>query len=290
MRMHDGLRTSLLPPVRMFLSLFLATSVRSMGTSFGRRRRQQPPQPQQRQLGQQAPRRGSRSMNGTTAIALDVNRRFLSELNAATRRSKEVDELKFQVDRLTTENSRLRSELKMQKSTCAKLIQERNGFGERAALVEKDKDKMQNMFKMYRESKEKEVQDLLRAKRELEERLAKLGGVVGEEMAPATSPQRESTSDLFSNPGQLPGEWWLGHFDGFEMMGGSGATGGGGGIQSAFSTGRGPELARAFTDVDGPFTNVSKSELVSEWGVLCCYVFFFKLIGVWLLCLLRDCS
>eukprot|EP00118_Oscarella_pearsei_P007168 m.34072 g.34072 ORF g.34072 m.34072 type:complete len:1310 (+) comp31945_c0_seq3:122-4051(+) len=210
------------------------TSVRSMG-SFSKVRRRG---------------HSTHSMNG----GADVDKKFFRELEAS--RGKEIDGLKGQIERLKNENNRLRTELKMQKVACSKLIEERDSYMraeerafQRAALIEKDKDKMQNMFKMYRESKEKEVQDLLRAKRELEGKLQKMGNL-GEDLPPA-SPQQENTSDLFSNGGQ-PGEWWSAQFDGSEL-----------GIQPVLEAGRGPEFAQALLEVNGPFTNVSKV----DWSV-----------------------
>ena len=120
---------------------------------------------------------------------------------------------------------------------------------ERVAAVEREKDKIQNLFKMYRESKEKELQDLLKAKRDLETKLQKLHSskpILGEELNLASgTPQRGSSSDLFSNH---PGEWWL-PLDITELP------------NQLVSTVRGPELAQALMEADGPFTNVSKSKL-----------------------------
>lgn len=193
---------------------------------------------------------GSGEKNG------EIDKHFLRELEA--HKLKEFHELRLANERLEEDNRRLRLELKMQTSTASKLREERHNClqseaqaCERAAALEREKDKIQNLFKMYRESKEKELQDLLRAKRELESKLQKLHSskpMLGDDLnLTSGTPQRGSSSDLFSNH---PGEWWA-PLDVAELS------------SQPMNTVRGPELAQALMEADGPFTNVSKSKLTS---------------------------
>jgi nephrocystin-3 len=201
-------------------------------------------------------RRGNSTKTSAAGEDGEIDRHFLRELDP--HKIKELHDLKSSHDRLKEENRRLQLELKIQTSAINKLREDRHSMMqsveqacERTAAVEREKDKIQNLFKMYRESKEKELQDLLRAKRELESKLQKLHNskpMLGDDInLTSGTPQRGSSSDLFSNH---PGEWWS-PLDVAELS-----------IQP-MNTVRGPELAQALMEADGPFTNVSKI----DWSV-----------------------
>ncbi|ESO06604.1 hypothetical protein HELRODRAFT_137345, partial [Helobdella robusta] len=83
--------------------------------------------------------------------------------------------------KLETENKKLKTELQALQKTCKKLRDERDFAmdGEqrarmRASAIENDRDKIQRQFKIFRETKENELQSLLKTKRNLEGRLMKL--------------------------------------------------------------------------------------------------------------------
>ncbi|KAJ3611035.1 hypothetical protein NHX12_021051, partial [Muraenolepis orangiensis] len=96
---------------------------------------------------------------------------------------------------------------------------------ERAATFEHDRDKVKRQFKIFRETKEKEIQDLLRAKRELEAKLQ-----------------------------QLQAQGLLTHCHPAPSMGS---------MMYLQQPLRGPELAHSLIDVEGPFANVSRDDWVS---------------------------
>ncbi|KAF6019257.1 NPHP3 [Bugula neritina] len=104
-----------------------------------------------------------------------------------------------------TENKRLRAELQALQRTCNRLRGEREEAVQaeheamaRATTFEIDRDKVQRQFKIFRETKEKEIQNLLRAKRDLESKLSK----VAPEMLPGESLSRTGADSGSS------GDWW----------------------------------------------------------------------------------
>ncbi|XP_069108020.1 nephrocystin-3-like [Argopecten irradians] len=154
--------------------------------------------------------------------------------------------------RLTIENKRLRAELLVLQKTCANLRTERDGAldAEQQALArsgafEQDRDKVQRQFKIFRENQEYEIQNLLRAKRELENKLSKLTHGYADDADTA------SNSDFMEPAMGNPGDWWTA----LESEPSLGST-----IQLHQPTIKGPEFAHSMMDTDGPFTNVNRED------------------------------
>lgn len=85
------------------------------------------------------------------------------------------------VKKLEDENSRLRAELQALSRSCQKLRLERQAATEtcddanqRAIALDQDREKIQRQFKIFRETKESEIQDMLQSKRDLESKLHRL--------------------------------------------------------------------------------------------------------------------
>lgn len=153
--------------------------------------------------------------------------------------------------KLETDNKRLRAELTVLQRTCNTMRQERDAAYEeklqalaRAAAFEQDRDKVQRVFKIFRETKENEIQNLLRAKRELENKLSKVSHGYPPEDTDTTS-----RTGLDSN--SSPGDWWTN----VESESSMGST-----VQLHQTTLRGPEFASSMMEFDGPFTNVNKED------------------------------
>ncbi|KAH3749787.1 nephrocystin-3-like [Dreissena polymorpha] len=167
----------------------------------------------------------------------------------------EVQNLKREKDKLENDNRRLRAELTVLQRTCYNMRQEKDAaVGEkkealvRSAAFEHERDKVQKVFKMFRETKENEIQNLLKAKRELENKLSKLAhGYFPEEVDTASRIGMDTTST---------GDGWPTNESESSM--GSQIH-----INPPTLTPRGPETARAFdclTGFDGPFTDVNKGD------------------------------
>ncbi|KAH0627264.1 hypothetical protein JD844_002778 [Phrynosoma platyrhinos] len=103
---------------------------------------------------------------------------------------------------------------------------------------------------IFRETKENEIQDLLRAKRDLEAKLQRLQAQGIQVFDP-----EESDSDDSCTEGTAPGgqtEYWTGGVLGSEPSMGSMMQ-----LQQSF---RGPEFAHSSIDVEGPFANVNRDD------------------------------
>ncbi|KAK6166073.1 hypothetical protein SNE40_022850 [Patella caerulea] len=151
--------------------------------------------------------------------------------------------------KLEQENKRMRSELLALQKTCTKLRNERDMALQaeqraiaRAASFECDRDKVQRRFKIYRETAEYELQNVLRDRRNLENKMTKY------------SPGCEDgdTTSRFLVDGTLgnnnPGDWW--------SEPSLGST-----VQLHQPTYlRGPEFAHTMMELEGPFTNVNKDD------------------------------
>ncbi|XP_047667244.1 nephrocystin-3 isoform X3 [Tachysurus fulvidraco] len=96
-------------------------------------------------------------------------------------KNNEVAAMQKKEAKLDEENKRLRAELQALQKTYQKILREKETAVEakyqameRASTFEHDRDKVKRQFKIFRETKEKEIQDLLRAKRDLESKLQQL--------------------------------------------------------------------------------------------------------------------
>ncbi|XP_071103665.1 nephrocystin-3-like [Haliotis cracherodii] len=204
---------------------------------------------------------GKKSKGGSLRSALSID----LENPEVDRIKKDFDMYKLNKDneimamqkkeqKLEMENKRMRAELLALQNTCTKLRNEKESCLDaemqalaRASAFESDRDKVQRQFKIFRETKENEIQNLLRAKRELESRLTKLShGFTPEDLD--TASRSEETSIGNSNPG----DWWTA----LESEPSLGST-----VQlhqPAFL--RGPEFANSVMELEGPFTNVNKDD------------------------------
>ncbi|XP_045055670.2 nephrocystin-3 isoform X3 [Desmodus rotundus] len=162
--------------------------------------------------------------------------------------------------KLDTENKRLRAELQALQKTYQKILREKESAleakyqaMERAATFEHDRDKVKRQFKIFRETKENEIQDLLRAKRELESKLQRLQAQGIQVFDPGESDSDDNCTDVTAAGTQC--EYWPGGALGSEPSIGSMIQ-----LQQSF---RGPEFAHSSIDVEGPFANVNRD----DWDV-----------------------
>ncbi|XP_006902609.1 PREDICTED: nephrocystin-3 [Elephantulus edwardii] len=162
--------------------------------------------------------------------------------------------------KLDTENKRLRAELQALQKTYQKILREKESAleakyqaMERAATFERDRDKVKRQFKIFRETKENEIQDLLRAKRELESKLQRLQAQGIQVFDPGDSDSDDNCTDVTAVGTQC--EYWPGGVLGSEPSMGSIMQ-----LQQSF---RGPEFAHSSIDVEGPFANVNRD----DWDV-----------------------
>uniref|UniRef100_A0A669BMZ6 Nephronophthisis 3 n=1 Tax=Oreochromis niloticus TaxID=8128 RepID=A0A669BMZ6_ORENI len=121
---------------------------------------------------------------------------------------------------------------------------------ERAATFEHDRDKVKRQFKIFRETKEKEIQDLLRAKRDLEAKLQQLQAQGIQVYDPNDSDSDDNQTTVTAAGTQC--EYWTGGVLGSEPSMGS--------MMQLQQTFRGPEFAHSLIDVEGPFANVSRDD------------------------------
>ncbi|XP_021099010.1 nephrocystin-3 isoform X4 [Heterocephalus glaber] len=159
--------------------------------------------------------------------------------------------------KLDTENKRLRAELQALQKTYQKILREKESAleakyqaMERAATFEHDRDKVKRQFKIFRETKENEIQDLLRAKRELESKLQRLQAQGIQVFDPGESDSDDNCTDITASGTQC--EYWAGGALGSEPSLGSMIQ-----LQQSF---RGPEFAHSSVDVEGPFANVNRDD------------------------------
>ncbi|XP_026547615.1 nephrocystin-3-like, partial [Notechis scutatus] len=157
--------------------------------------------------------------------------------------------------KLDKENKRLRAELQALQKTYQKILREKESAVEakyqameRAATFEHDRDKVRRQFKIFRETKENEIQDLLRAKREFEAKLQRLQVQGIQIFDPGESDSDDSCTEITAAGGQT--EYWMGGALGSEPSMGSMMQ-----LQQSF---RGPEFAHSSIDVEGPFANVNR--------------------------------
>ncbi|XP_021027460.1 nephrocystin-3 [Mus caroli] len=159
--------------------------------------------------------------------------------------------------KLDTENKRLRAELQALQKTYQKILREKEGAleakyqaMERAVTFEHDRDRVKRQFKIFRETKENEIQDLLRAKRELESKLQRLQAQGIQVFDPGESDSDDNCTDVTAAGTQC--EYWA-----------SRALGSGHSIGSMIQLPqpfRGPEFAHSSIDVEGPFANINRDD------------------------------
>ncbi|XP_053122456.1 nephrocystin-3 isoform X2 [Hemicordylus capensis] len=172
-------------------------------------------------------------------------------------KNNEVASMMKKEAKLDKENKRLRAELQALQKTYQKILREKESAleakyqaMERAATFEHDRDKVKRQFKIFRETKENEIQDLLRAKRELEAKLQRLQAQGIQVFDPEESDSDDSCTEVAATGAQT--EYWIGGALGSELSMGSMMQ-----LQQSF---RGPEFAHSSIDVEGPFANVNRDD------------------------------
>uniref|UniRef100_H2YTG2 Nephrocystin-3 n=1 Tax=Ciona savignyi TaxID=51511 RepID=H2YTG2_CIOSA len=124
-------------------------------------------------------------------------------------KEQEIQALQKKEQKLETENNRLRAELQALNKQCQKLRLERDSAvessqetTERAIALEQDREKIQRQFKIFRETKESEIQALLQAKRQLESKLHTI-----EAHGVATMDDHNYNSSSLHNTSMTSGGW-----------------------------------------------------------------------------------
>ncbi|KAL2085959.1 hypothetical protein ACEWY4_019279 [Coilia grayii] len=172
-------------------------------------------------------------------------------------KNNEIASMQKKEAKLDEENKRLRAELQALQKTYQKNLREKESAleakyqaMERASTFEHDRDKVKRQFKIFRETKEKEIQDLLRAKRDLESKLQQLQAQGVQVYDPEDSDSEENQTTVTAVGMQC--EYWSGGVLGSEPSVGSMMQ-----LQQSY---RGPEFAHSLMDVEGPFANVSRDD------------------------------
>ncbi|XP_048121940.1 nephrocystin-3 isoform X4 [Alosa alosa] len=172
-------------------------------------------------------------------------------------KNNEIASMQKKEAKLDEENKRLRAELQALQKTYQKILREKESAleakyqaMERASTFEHDRDKVKRQFKIFRETKEKEIQDLLRAKRDLESKLQHLQAQGVQVYVPEDSDSDENQTTVAA--GGMQCEYWNGCVLGSEPSMGSMMQ-----LQQSY---RGPEFAHSLMDVEGPFANVSRDD------------------------------
>nr|XP_046212171.1 nephrocystin-3 isoform X1 [Oncorhynchus gorbuscha]XP_046212172.1 nephrocystin-3 isoform X1 [Oncorhynchus gorbuscha] len=172
-------------------------------------------------------------------------------------KNNEITSMQKKEAKLDEENKRLRAELQALQKTYQKILREKESAleakyqaMERAATFEHDRDKVKRQFKIFRETKEKEIQDLLRAKRDLEAKLQQLQAQGIMVYDPDDSDDDDNHTAVTA--AGTPCDYWGGGVLGSEPSMGS--------MMQLQQTFRGPEFAHSLCDVEGPFANVSRDD------------------------------
>ncbi|XP_031706261.1 nephrocystin-3 isoform X2 [Anarrhichthys ocellatus] len=172
-------------------------------------------------------------------------------------KNNEISSMQKKEAKVDEENKRLRAELQALQKTYQKILREKESAleakyqaMERAATFEHDRDKVKRQFKIFRETKEKEIQDLLRAKRDLEAKLQQLQAQGIQVYDPNDSDSDDNQTTVTAVGTQC--EYWSGGVLGSEPSMGS--------MMQLQQTFRGPEFANSLIDVEGPFANVSRDD------------------------------
>nr|XP_033785861.1 nephrocystin-3 isoform X1 [Geotrypetes seraphini]XP_033785862.1 nephrocystin-3 isoform X1 [Geotrypetes seraphini]XP_033785863.1 nephrocystin-3 isoform X1 [Geotrypetes seraphini] len=210
-------------------------------------------------------RRGPRVIGASFKSTASVDLEYAAEYERLKKeyeifrvsKNNEIASMQKKEAKLDKENKRLRAELQALQKTYQKILREKESAVEakyqameRAASFEHDRDKVKRQFKIFRETKEKEIQDLLRAKRELESRFQRLQAQGIPVLDPGESDSDDNCTDV-----TVPGtqcEYWTGGALRSEPSMGSMMQ-----LQQSF---KGPEFAQSSIDVEGPFANVNRDD------------------------------
>ncbi|KAG8572735.1 hypothetical protein GDO81_012149 [Engystomops pustulosus] len=210
-------------------------------------------------------RRGPRVIGASFKSTASVDLEYAAEYERLKKeyeifrvsKNNEITSMQKKEVKLDEENKRLRAELQALQKTYQKILREKESAVEakyqameRAATFEHDRDKVKRQFKIFRETKEKEIQDLLRAKRDLEAKFQRLQAQGIQVFDPG-----ESDSDDNDTEVTVPGtqcDYWTSGALGSEPSMGSMMQ-----LQQSF---RGPEFAHSSIDVEGPFANVNRDD------------------------------
>ncbi|XP_069769631.1 nephrocystin-3 isoform X2 [Narcine bancroftii] len=210
-------------------------------------------------------RRGPRVIGSSFKSTASVDLEYAAEYERLKKeyeifrvsKNNEISSMQKRETKLDKENKRLRAELQALQKTYQKILREKETAleakyqaMERAATFEHDRDKVKRQFKIFRETKEKEIQDLLRAKRELEAKFQRLQAQGIQVFDPADSDSDDNHTDVTATGTQC--EYWSGGVLGSEPSMGSMIQ-----LQQTF---RGPEFAQSSIDVEGPFANVNRDD------------------------------
>lgn len=157
----------------------------------------------------------------------------------------EIAELEVRKEKLHSDNQRLRGEIKALQATCLKLKNERamalegrDQALQRAAAFEKERDKVQRQFKIFRESREREIQDVLQAKRDLELQFQQCLSVWSRD---------ENRSEVVGN---MATDWWASSLESDPSID----------SLTHVTSFRGPEFFHSPLEKEGPFTNISRDD------------------------------
>ena len=101
-----------------------------------------------------------------------------------------------------------------------------------------ERDKVQRQFKIFRESKEREIQDVLQAKREVELQFQHYLSVVSHD---------ENRSEMVGN-GNMRVDWWAPSLESDPSVD----------SLTQVTSFRGPEFFHSPLEREGPFTNISR--------------------------------
>ncbi|KAM9308213.1 nephrocystin-3 [Gastrophryne carolinensis] len=210
-------------------------------------------------------RRGPRVIGASFKSTASVDLEYAAEYERLKKeyeifrvsKNNEIASMQKKELKLDEENKRLRAELQALQKTYQKILREKESAVEakyqameRASAFEHDRDKVKRQFKIFRETKEKEIQDLLRAKRDLEAKLQRLQAQGIQVFDPGESDSDDNDTEM-----TVPGtqcDYWTSGALGSEHSIGSMMQ-----LQQSF---RGPEFAHSSIDVEGPFANVNRDD------------------------------
>ncbi|RXM28425.1 Nephrocystin-3 [Acipenser ruthenus] len=210
-------------------------------------------------------RRGPRVIGASFKSTASVDLEYAAEYDRLKKdydifrvsKNNEIASMQKKEAKLDKENKRLRAELQALQKTYQKILREKESAleakyqaMERAATFEHDRDRVKRQFKIFRETKEKEIQDLLRAKRDLETKLQRLQAQGIQVYDPADSDSDDNRTDMTTTGTHC--EYWSGGVLGSEPSMGS--------MMQLQQTFRGPEFAHSLIDVEGPFANVNRDD------------------------------
>lgn len=118
-----------------------------------------------------------------------------------------------------------------------------NGIKQHALICFLERDKVRRQFKIFRESKEREIQDVLQAKREVELQFQHYLSVVSHD---------ENRSEVVGN-GNMHVDWWAPSLESDAYASVDSLT--------QVTSFRGPEFFHSPLEREGPFTNISRGTM-----------------------------